>query len=164
MKYAKFLAAGSIIATLSLPAFAASWQPYEGHDASKPRAIFAQEDGGVATLLSCNASGELSAIVSFKSGDFVEKMKANAPYRRTIDVQMKRKGEDEGKSPWTLIPAVNTLHTKTHTEAAKIYNATILQETVALDIPREGSVELVLPQIDDTFTAFANACSPGSKD
>ena len=159
MKFTKLLTAGSIVAVVSSPAFAASWQPYEGHDAEKPRAIFAQEDQGVATLLSCNASGELSAIVSFSNGDFVEKMRANAPYRRTVEVQMSRKGEDQGASTWTLIPAVDTLNTKTHTVAAKIYNATILQEPIELDIPREGPVELVLPAIDDTFTAFAKTCS-----
>ena len=158
MNYRTLLLAASIPLAFAAPALAASWQPYEGHEASAPRAIFAEPDEGAATLLSCNAEGKLSAIVAFGSKSFVQSMKANAPYRRTVDVDMVRDGEDEGSSPWTLLPAVDTIHTRSHADAAKIYNATILHQSVSLEVPREGTVTLDLPEVDDVFRAFASTC------
>lgn len=151
----------AVLSVAMMPAaYAASWQPYGEQSADAPRAIFAQKDGGVATLLSCNSEGQLSAMVSYKPGDFVRKMKANAPFRRTVDVNIVRDGTDEGKTPWTLIPAVDTIHTKSHGEAGKIYNAAILGENVVVNIQRKGEVALTLPGVDDTFRAFATTCSP----
>lgn len=155
----KTIGAAIVAATvLATPAFAAEWKPYGDHSSEAPRAVYAQEGEGIATLLSCNAEGKLSAIVSIKDGDFVRKMQANAPYRRSVDVSMNRDGVDEGESVWTLIAAVDTIHTKSHTEAAKIYNAAILGQSVQLDVQRKGSVTLDLPSVDDIFTAFATTC------
>lgn len=155
------IAALTILCSASVPAaFAANWQPYGQHTAEAPRSIYAQENDGVATLLSCNANGELSAMVSYEGGDLVRKMKANAPFRRTVDVSVVRGGTDEGTSPWTVIPAVSLIHTKSHGDAGKIYNATILGEDVTVSIQREGDVALVLPAVDDVFRAFATTCSP----
>jgi len=151
----------AIICSATIPAaFAASWQPYGQHTAEAPRSIYAQENDGVATLLSCNADGQLTAMISFKGGDLSRKMKANAPFRRTVDVNVIRDGVDDGKSPWTMIPAVDLVHSKSHGDAGKIYNATILGEDVTMNIQREGEFALVLPEVDDVFRAFAATCSP----
>jgi|GEM_PF-319178 len=155
------IAAIAILCTTSIPAaFAASWQPYGQHSAEAPRSIYAQENDGVATLLSCDAKGDLSAMISYEGGDLTRKMKANAPFRRTVDVGIVRNGSDSGESPWTIIPAVDLIHTKSHGDAGKIYNATILGEDVTMTIQREGKVSLILPAVDDVFRAFAATCSP----
>ena len=155
------ISALALLCVAAVPAaFAASWQPYGEQSAEAPRSIYAQEDDGVATLLSCNADGQLSAMVSYKGGELTRKMKANAPFRRTVDVNIVRDGTDEGKSPWTIIPAVDLIHTKSHGDAGKIYNAAILGQDLTVKIQRKGEVALTLPAVDDVFRAFATTCQP----
>ncbi|WP_300378908.1 hypothetical protein [Henriciella sp.] len=156
----KLPVAAAIASMLAMPAFAASWQPYINHSPETPRAIYTQENEGVATLLSCDKDGQLSVLISYKKGDFIKKMKANAPYRRTVEVSIIREGVDEGATTWSLIPAVDTLHTKAHADAAKIYNASILGQEVIVRVPREGDISLVLPAVDDVFHAFSSTCQP----
>lgn len=160
MSKTKISALALLCVTAVPAAFAASWQPYGEQSAEAPRSIYAQEDDGVATLLSCNADGQLSAMISYKGGDFARKMKANAPFRRTVDVNIVRDGADDGMSPWTIIPAVDMIHTKSHGDAGKIYNAAILGQDLTVKIQRKGEVALTLPAVDDVFRAFATTCQP----
>lgn len=147
-------------AALVPAAHAATWAPYGSQPAEAPKAIYAQEGQGVTTLLSCNADGQLTAFISYKGGDFERKMKAHAPYRRSVDVKIIRSGVADEASSWTIVPAVDLVHTKTHGDAGKIYNAAIRGDDVVIDIPREDEVELALPDVDDVFRAFATACEP----
>ena len=55
-------------------------------------------------------------------------------------------------------PAIDTVETRTHAIAAKMFNAAVLGEPLNISVKREGTIQSTLPAPDATFKAFAKTC------
>jgi len=151
----------TLIATALLPltigaAHAGAWAPTPGQDADAPRAVYSETDTGTA-LLTCNGDGQFTAIISQVTENFPETMKKAAPYRRSVDVSVSTPDrQTDGK--WVSIPAIDTIISASHSNAAKIFNAVVRGEALDVDVEGKDFVALQLPAVDDAFKAFAKTC------
>jgi hypothetical protein len=154
----KTLIAATFAATLLAPtALAAAWTPAYGQTADAPRVIFAETDTG-AVLLACGADGKLKTTVSSSNEDFAKRMKSVVKYKRGADVTLTVGDKPNAAETWSLMPAIDAIFTASHNQAAKLYNAAIRQEAVAVDVDGKLFTTITPPIVDATFKAFAKTC------
>ncbi|MEM1086492.1 MAG: hypothetical protein AAGH90_02090 [Pseudomonadota bacterium] len=151
----------TVIAASLLPlaigaAHAASWEPVPGQNEDAPRAVYSETDNGSA-LLTCNAEGQLTAILSQVTENFAEKLETPAAYRRAVDVEMTTP-DRQSEATWTSLPAIKTIVSGTHSVGAKVFNSVVRQETLDVKVDGQDFVSIELPAIDDSFKAFAKTC------
>ena len=156
------LIALAVAGSLSTPvALAASWTPGENQAAEAPKIIFAETDTGAA-MLACPSVGKLLVSLSDQSDNFARRMKKTAKYHRGVDVALTVGDESNAAEPWRSLPAINSIFSDNHTQAAKVYNAVVRGESVSVTVDNEAYVELALPEIDEVFRAFSKTCfNPG---
>lgn len=151
----------ALITTAILPlligtANAADWHPTPGQDAEAPSAVYSETETGTA-LLTCNAEGKLTAMLSQVTDDFAKTMEKSAPYRRSVDVELSG-GDWLVDAKWVSVPAIKTIISGSHSHAAKIFNAVVRQENLTVNVEGKDFVSIDLPEVDSTFTAFAKTC------
>ncbi|MEL8055779.1 MAG: hypothetical protein AAGK66_06475 [Pseudomonadota bacterium] len=152
----KLLATAALLPALIGTAHAGAWLPSPGQDSEAPRAIYTETDGGTA-LLTCNGEGQFTAMLSQVTENFPETMKKPAPYRRGADVQLTTP-ERESEAKWVIVPAIDTIISVSHVNAARIYNTAVRGEPLNVKVDGKDFVSLELPEIDDSFKAFAKTC------
>lgn len=152
----KFAIAAALLPLSISAAHAGSWQPGPGQAADAPRAVYSETEGGTA-LLTCNGDGQMTAILSQVTSDFPALMAKSAPYRRSVDVEL-RTADRETKDRWISAPAINTIISVSHGNGAKIFNAVIRGEALTVLVEGKDFVSLQLPAVDDSFKAFAKTC------
>lgn len=137
-------------------AHAGAWQPSPGQAEDAPRAVYSETETGTALLI-CNGDGQFTAILSKATKDFPETMKKPAPYRRAVDVTVTTP-DRQTDAKWVSIPAIETIVSASHSNAAKIFNAVVRGEALTVLVEGKDFVALQLPAVDDTFKAFAKTC------
>ncbi|MEM1035647.1 MAG: hypothetical protein AAGI14_02680 [Pseudomonadota bacterium] len=152
----KTIIAASLLPLSAVAANAASWAPIPGQDADAPRAVYSETESGSA-VLTCNAEGQLTAILSQVTEDFAGTLEKQAPYRRAVDVKIEMP-ERESEETWTSLPAIKTIVSGTHSVGAKIFNSVIREEAFNVKVEGKDFVSLALPPVDDSFKAFAKTC------
>lgn len=154
----KTLIAATFAATLLAPtALAAAWTPADGQAVDAPRVIFAETDTG-AVLLACDADGKLKTTVSSSNENFAKRMKSVVKYKRGADVTLTVGEKANDAETWSLMPAIDVIFTASHNQAAKLFNAAIRQEAVAVDVDGKPFTTITPPSVDATFKAFAKTC------
>lgn len=138
-------------------AMAANWVPASGQDANKPAMIFTETEDGAA-LLACSQEGKFIASLSNDGKNFANRMKAKAKYSRgaTVALEVGERAVTEAK--WRWMPAIDTVLSTDHLQAAKVFNASIRGEPVSISVDGKPFTTLNLPGMDETFSAFANTC------
>ena len=152
----KTLIAASILPLLAGAANAADWVPAPGQDSEAPTAVYSETETGTA-LLTCNSEGQLTAMLSQVTSDFAKTMKKSATYRRSVDVELSG-GDWLVDAKWVSVPAIKTIISSSHAHAAKVFNAVVRQEDLTINVEGKDFAAIDLPEIDETFTAFAKTC------
>jgi len=152
----KALIAASALPLLAGAANAAEWVPAPGHTTEAPSAVYSETETGTA-LLTCNAEGQLTAMLSQVTSDFASTIEKPAPYRRSVDVELSG-GDWLVDAKWVSLPAIKTIISGSHAHAAKIFNAVIRQEDLTVNVEGKDFAAIDLPGVDATFTAFAKTC------
>ena len=146
------------VMSAALPASAAEWMPWDGQDASAPRAIYTQDSEERGALLVCKSDGTLSAMISLSPADMPALLAKNAPYARSAKATVAVGDQDAVETTFRYIPAIDTVETREHLIAAKVFNAAVMGEPLNISVKREGDIQASLPVPDDTFKAFAKTC------
>lgn len=152
------LCALTVAALISFPAAASGWTAWEGQSEETPHAIYSGEAGTYGTLLSCDATGRLKAVLTVEPGYLPDLFKRNAPYGREEKAVMQIGERAPYEAAFRIVPAMKVIETRRHSVAAKFFNASIRGEPVTLDLETAGHIETSLPAPDATFKAFANTC------
>ncbi len=139
-------------------ASATAWLPGKGQTAEAPRIIYAETDTGAA-LLSCSRQGKLRTILSSSGDDFGNRVHKPAKYRRGVDVVLTIGDKVNDEARWHYMPAIETIYSSRHTQAAKLYNAAIRGDEVSVSLDGKTYTTMTLPGVDAIFTAFAKTCN-----
>ena len=155
----KTILAAAIAATFITPAAsAAAWLPGKDQAAEAPRIIYAETDSGAA-LLSCSRNGKLRTILSSNGDDFGNRINKIAKYRRGVDVALTVGDTVGDETRWRYIPAIDSIYSSQHSQAAKLYNAAVRGDEVSVTLDGDSYTTMVLPAVDSTFKAFARTCN-----
>ncbi len=155
----KTIFGAAVAAILVTPtASAAAWLPSKGQSAEAPRIIYAETDTGGA-LLSCSQAGKLKTILSSSGEDFGSRVHKSAKYRRGIDVALTVGETVNGETRWHYMPAIETIYSTHHSQAAKLYNAVVRGDEVSVSVDGKIYTTMTLPAVDSTFRAFAKTCN-----
>ncbi|MEL7230976.1 MAG: hypothetical protein AAGJ85_00525 [Pseudomonadota bacterium] len=152
----KILLIAAILPLTAGAAQAGSWVATPDQDTDAPRAIYTETDAGTA-LLTCNGDGQFTAMLSKVTENFPETMKKPAPYRRGVDVQVATP-DRESEARWVIVPAIDTIVSVSHANAARIFNTVVRGEPLDVKVDGEDFVSLELPKADKQFAAFAKTC------
>jgi hypothetical protein len=144
-------------ACLTPAAMAANWVPASGQDAQNPTMIFTETDNGAA-LLARSQDGKFIASLSNDGTDFAKRMKAKAKYSRGATVALEVGERAITTASWRWMPAIDTVLSTDHLQAAKIFNASVRGEPVSISVDGKPFTTLNLPKTDETFSAFASTC------
>ncbi|MEH6744059.1 hypothetical protein [Hyphomonas sp.] len=162
MKFTRPMAAIScfllVIVGTALPAAAADWTAWEGHNATAPLAVHATDTNNHGVLLTCGSNGKVAAMVSLSPGDMPDLLSKNAPYNRSAKATISVGNGEEVTTTVQYIPAINTIEARTPAIAAKVFNAAVLGEPISISLERKSEIVSALPAPNDTFKAFANTC------
>lgn len=139
-------------------ASATAWLPSKGQSAEAPRIIYAETDTGGA-LLSCSQAGKLKTILSSSGEDFGNRVHKPAKYRRGIDVALTVGETVNDETRWHYMPAIETIYSTRHSQAAKLYNAVVRGDEVSVSVDGKTYTTMTLPGVDSTFRAFAKTCN-----
>ena len=142
-----------------MPASAANWAVWEGQDAAAPHAIYTDGVDEAGAILACDGEGMLSAMLSLEPASLPDLMARSAKYARSTEGTVTVGDTEPATTKFRYTPANKTIETRTHSVAAKVFNAAILGEAVKVQTKREGSVEATLPAPNDAFKAFARTCN-----
>lgn len=142
-----------------LPASAAEWAVWKGHDQVAPHAIYTTGTDETGAILACDAKGELTAMLSLEPASLTDLMARNARYARSTDGTLAVGSDMPAETTFRYTPANKTIETKSHGIAAKVFNSAVLGEPLKVETKREGSIEAQLPAPNDAFKAFAKTCS-----
>ncbi|MEM1391451.1 MAG: hypothetical protein AAGG45_10255 [Pseudomonadota bacterium] len=152
----KIMIAATILPLSAAAANAASWAPTPGQDGDAPRAVYSETAQGTA-LLTCDAEGKMTAILSQITSNFAETLEKQAPYRRAVDVEISTP-ERYSEATWVSLPAIKTIVSSTHSVGARIFNTVVREEPIEVKVDGKDFVSLDLPAADDSFKAFAKTC------
>ena len=142
-------------------ALAASWAPGNNETVEAPKVIFTETDTGAA-MLACPSDGKLLVTLSDSNSDFAGRMKKSAQYHRGVDVALTVGDETNAEWTWRYLPAIDSIYSDSHSQAAKVYNAVVRGDNVSVTVDDKAYVDLDLPGIDDVFRAFTRTCfQPG---
>ena len=151
--------ASAFIVTAFLPASAAGWKVWEGHNEAAPRAILTDTNDRAGAVLVCDSKGSLSAILSLEAGNISEQLDMHATYKRGETATISAGKDTPVETIVRYSPANSVIEIGSHTPAAKIYNSVIRGETVAISVDHAGDTETLLPEPDEAFRAFAKTCN-----
>lgn len=101
--------------------------------------------------------GELSATVAVRPYDFSQGMGSTSRVKART-VEMYANGEKVQSSYWTYLPSLGLARAQEHEAKAKLFNAVVRDEEVRIKASTIGEVDIVMPPVDETFTAFAQEC------
>lgn len=144
------------LALFSPSAFAASWQISDNQDPEAPTYIFAEADKG-ALLLACN-DGKMKAQISNDATDFAGRLRMTAKYSRGVDVDVTVGDASTSSTRWKLYPAVDTIYSNRHHQAARLYNGVVRGDQITVTVDGEAYTQFTPPAADETFKAFADSC------
>lgn len=140
--------------TMTSAAHAAGWSPLS--DESDRSIYAASSDGGV--VIGCTASRKPAVAFAYDGSslpDAVDDPSDRMKFRRgSVYVN----GEEVYNGKFIYRPSSKLAETNHPSVAIAIYNAAIRGDTVELELNNYGSVEVELPEVDDTFRAYAGAC------
>ena len=72
----------AVLATALMPASAAGWKVWEGHNEAAPRAILTDTSDRAGAVLVCDPMGKMSAILSMEAGSISDQLDVHATYKR----------------------------------------------------------------------------------
>lgn len=148
----------TLAATAALPAFANDWKAWEGQDKASPRAIYSDATDQPSALLTCGQNGLLSAVITVKPASLPEQLARNAPYSRAEKASLMVGDADAVETTVRFISAIDVIEARSHSVAAKVFNAAVTGEPVKISVSRIGDITTVLPEPNDAFKAFARTC------
>lgn len=148
----------SIATPIALPATANEWRAWEGQAEFAPLAIYTDGSDTQAALLTCDAKGMLSAMISLQPASLPEQLAKNAPYSRSESATVMVGSASPVETTVRFIPAIDAIESRSHEVAAKVFNAAVLGEPLKMTIQRAGNVDTVLPEPNEVFKAFAKTC------
>lgn len=142
----------------ALPASASSWAIWEGQNEATPRVIYTEAADEIGVLLACDHNGDMRALLTMEPNSIPEVLAKNAPYARGTSAVLTVGENAPYETKFRYTPATKALETRSHTVAAKVFNAAILGEAVKVETKREGTAEIKLPAPDAHFKSFAKTC------
>jgi len=114
-------------------------------------------------VFTCYA-GSFTAIFATEPTDFAsiinQKKVAKGRFKRKR-LKLKIDGDIQDSMDWVYIPNLGVYRARTKVGAAKLYNATIRGDSVAVKTPGKDYVPLNLPPVDMTFRNFGPECGLG---
>lgn len=141
-----------------LPASASGWKTWKGMDETAPRAVLTDTADRAGAVLVCNASGQMSAIVSLTTNSISDQLDMHATYKRGETAVISSGQEDPIETTVRYSPANKVIEIGAHTPAARIYNSVIRGEAISISVEHAEEITTTLPAPDDTFKAFAKTC------
>jgi len=148
----------TLAATAALPAFAYDWKAWEGQDKASPRAIYSDAGDQQSALLTCGPNGLLSVMITVKPASLPEQLAKNAPYSRAEKASLMVGQGDAVETTVRFIPAIDVIEARSHSVAAKVFNAAVTGEQLKVSVGRIGDITTTLPEPNDAFKAFARTC------
>ena len=148
----------TLAATTALPAFAYDWHTWEGQDKASPRAIYSNATDQQSALLTCGPNGLLSAMITVKPASLPEQLARNAPYSRAEKASLVVGDAEAVETTVRFIPAIDVIEARSHSVAAKVFNAAVTGEPLKISVSHIGDITTVLPEPNDAFRAFARTC------
>jgi hypothetical protein len=149
----------AVLATALMPASAAGWKVWEGHNEAAPRAILTDTSDRAGAVLVCDPIGNMSAILSMEAGSISDQLDIHATYKRGETALISAGNESALETTVRYSPANSVIEIESHTPAARIYNSAIRGVPVMISVEHAGKVETLLPKPDQTFRAFAKTCN-----
>lgn len=134
------------------------WAVWEGHDPSAPLAIYTESSNQTGALLVCDATGSMRVLLTIEPGSIPKLLKRQVAYARGTESVITVGEGEPATTTFRYAPATNSIETKSHSVAAKVFNAAVLGETLTVKTKREGTIETNLPAPDEAFKAFAKTC------
>lgn len=165
MKLNTTLLGALVLGAAALPAFASTeestgaWALWEGQNAEAPRAIYTEGGNQSGALLVCDENGMMRAMLTVEPGSIPALLKRQAAYARATDAVVTVGGDDAASTTFRYTPATKSIETRSHHIAARVFNAAVLGTALKVETKREGTIETLLPQPNDTFRAFARTCT-----
>lgn len=148
----------TLAATAALPAFANDWKAWEGQDKASPRAIYSDATDQPSAILTCGPNGLLSAMITVKPASLPEQLARNAPYSRAEEASLMVGDSEIVETTVRFIPAIDVIEARSHSVAAKVFNAAVTGEQLKISVSHVGDITTVLPETNDAFRAFARTC------
>lgn len=127
-------------------------------DETAPRAVLTDTADRAGAVLVCNASGQMSAIVSLTTNSISDQLDMHATYKRGETAVISSGQEDPIETTVRYSPANKVIEIGAHTPAARIYNSVIRGEAISISVEHAEEITTTLPAPDDTFKAFAKTC------
>lgn len=153
----------AVLATALMPASAAGWKVWEGHNEAAPRAILTDTSDRAGAVLVCDPMGKMSAILSMEAGSISDQLDVHATYKRGETALISSGDNSALETTVRYSPANSVIEIESHTPAARIYNSVIRGESVTVSVDHAGEMETLLPKPDEAFKAFAKTCNAARK-
>lgn len=126
---------------------------YSGNATTKGNVAFACYTGNFGVNIAIDAV-DLGTLIANPPESTQRKAK-----RLTMTVD----GEEMKSQVWVYMPKMGVYRARTQLAAAKVYNAVILGQDVAIKAPGKDNLVLNLPALDDEFQDFGAGCGMGRK-
>ncbi len=162
-KLSRILLAVSALGVTSITANASepesSWQLADSSLEENAKMIFAEVEASPSIALHCSEKVGIRAVI-YLNGDSLNESEFPGDARlKSRNVSLSTPSLSKRVEPWGYIRSGKILISAKGWPGKRIYNSAISGEPLTTYVTRVGSVDLVVPAVDDNFKTFASSCA-----